>query len=285
MSISAKFLADFESFKASVQSAEGSLKSMEGASTKLGTTFDSVKGIATSMAGAFGIAFSVGALKAWVSGVLEAASQIDDLSKKIGVSTDAVQRWKHAAEQSGATIADVSTAVAFMNKTLAGGDASTVAALQAAGLQFGAIRAMAPETAFNAIATAIGTIEDPMIRAQVAVELFGRGGQTLLPAIVEGFVKTGQAADVMSKETIARLDAAGDAWTKLGNKATIISGEMIAALLKTFDQPPNEQAYADAFFKPLHLDVTAAIADLKDLKSLMDIIAGEPIHYRPQPPH
>src|SRR6187455_1807882 len=158
----------------------------------------------TSAASAFGIAFSVNALKNFVVGVIDTGARIGDLSEKLGISATAVQRFGYAADQSGASIETVDRAIKAMNVNLAEGSKSTVGALTAAGLRFDDIRKMAPERAFTAIADAVARIEDPMLRAQVATELFGKAGQELLPAFLAGIQKVGDETTVMSDDTVRR---------------------------------------------------------------------------------
>lgn len=192
-------------------------------------------GTLKGVAAAAGVAFSVSAIKNWVAGTIDAASRIDDLTRKLGVSHEALQRWTYAGEQNGITIEQINTAVSFMNKALSEGESSTVASLRKVGLQIADLRAMKPEDAFNTLVETIEQIEDPMLRAEIAMRLFSRSGQDLLPAIMEGFRETGDAAAVMSRETIQGLDAAGDAWTELMNRATFVSGTVIAAVFKVQD--------------------------------------------------
>lgn len=181
-----------------------------------------LKNVAGSLGLAFGAAAIVSGARAMIAGIVETASQVHDLSEKLGVSSEAVQRWSFAAKQTGADMENVSISLAFMNKTLAGGTDSTKAALEAAGLQFKAIRSLAPEQAFETITEAIKGIRDPMVQARVAVELFGKSGQVLLPAIKEGLVDIGRQAPVMKDAVINALEAAGDAADKL--KARLSAG-------------------------------------------------------------
>src|SRR5436190_3983599 len=60
-------------------------------------------GSITKIAGTVGIAFSVGAITAWAKSTTDAASHIEDLSRKLEISKEAVQRWGYAAELSGGT--------------------------------------------------------------------------------------------------------------------------------------------------------------------------------------
>lgn len=192
--------------------------------------------VAATLGVAFGAAAVVGGIKNMIAGVMETADHVHDLAEKLDVSTDAVQRWTYAAKQTGADMSNVSISLGFMNKTLAGGDASTVAALASAGLQFKTIRAMAPEQAFETIAQAIKQIPDPMTQARVATELFGKSGQDLLPAIKEGLIDIGREAPLMSKATIDALEKAGDAIDRFWANVHTRVGTSLGAIALTIEE-------------------------------------------------
>jgi len=189
------------------------------------------KNALASTAGAFGLAFSVGSIVAFGKSVLDSASQIGDLSSQLGISTNAVQGFQFAAEQSGSSLDAVGIALTKMNQNLAGGDKSTVKALKDAGLEFSAIRNMKPEDAFLAITDAVKRIPDPMTQTDVALQLFGKSAAQLLPAIKDGFREVADSAHKMSTDTIASLKAAQDAWAELSRNVTIVSGNIIAATM------------------------------------------------------
>lgn len=191
----------------------------------------SLLGTLTKLGGAVGIAFSVGSIVQFGKSVFETAGKINDMASQMGISTDAVQGFKEAAELSGSSLDAVGTAIGKMNANLAGGDKATVKALKDAGLGFNDIRSMKPEDAFLAIADAIQKIDDPMKQVEVGRKLMGKGFDELLPAMKEGFRGVSDAASKMSKETIKALDDAGDAWQRLSNKAVIVSGGLIAATM------------------------------------------------------
>lgn len=190
-------------------------------------------GTLTKVAGAFGIAFSVQSLTRFAGSVFTAASNAHDLALQLGVSAEAAQRYGFAAKQTGTTTEAVGRAISFMNRELSQGDKSTVASLKAAGLEFDAVRAMKPENAFNAIATAVKGIADPMLQAELATKLFSRSGQELLPGIKEGFVEIGNSATVMSDRTVQNLERAQDAWEKLGHTVVTISGNLLSSTIET----------------------------------------------------
>lgn len=183
-------------------------------------------------AGLIGVTFGATAILGFTKSVFDSASAIHDQAQAVGFSAEAFQRQKYAVEQSGGSVETFTKATNKLNDNLANGDKSTVAALTAAGLQFDKIRQMKPEEAWLTVTEAVGKIEDPMRRAQVAQDLFGKGALELLPGMIEGYRKLGEGASVMSDETINRLEAAQDAWEALGNKVTIVTGEIIGSALK-----------------------------------------------------
>lgn len=235
MAITAKFLADFDQFVGETKRADAALHGLGTSATTVTTHANSsFAGMGTAMrsvAGAFGVALSVGAVVSFGKSVIDAASDIHDMGLKIGISSEAVQGFKFAAEQAGSTLDAVGTAITRMNVNLSEGDKGTVAALTKAGLQFSAIRAMKPEDAFLAITDAIAQIPDPMTRSEVALQLFGKSAAELLPAIAEGFRTASDGAEKMSNDTIASLEKAQDAWSKLGAGVTIVTGTMIAKVI------------------------------------------------------
>jgi len=183
-------------------------------------------------AGLMGVTFGVGAVVNFTKTVFDAASAIGDQSKALGFSAEAFQRYSFAAKQSGASQEAMARSAGILNDKLAEGDTSTVGALTKAGLKWAEIRAMRPEDAFLAVADAVGKISDPMLRANVAQDLFGKGARELLPGMIDGYKKLGDAATVMSDETIRRLKAAQDAWNAFFNGIVIRSAETLGALLR-----------------------------------------------------
>lgn len=204
------------------------LKQVDDAAGKAAGSASKWSSTLTTAAGAFGLTLSVGAVVAFGKSVFDSAGRTHDLAQQLGISTDAVQGFKFAAEQSGSSLDAVGTAITKMNSNLAGGDKATVQALKDAGLGFNAIRAMKPEDAFLAITDAVQQIPDPMVQSRVALQLFGKSAAELLPGIKDGFRGAADGAAKMSEDTINSLEAAGDAWGKLADKVTIVTGTLIA---------------------------------------------------------
>jgi hypothetical protein len=183
---------------------------------------------ATGYLSAFGINATLSGIVSFTASVFESASAIHDMGERLGISAEAVQGFKFAAEQAGSSLDAVGSAITKMNKNLAEGNQSTVGALKEAGLSFEAIRSMKPEDAFLTITDAIAKMPDPMERSDVTLKLFGKSAAELLPAITEGFRAAADGAQKMSNDTVNALERAEDAWTKLRNSVVIATGSIIA---------------------------------------------------------
>jgi hypothetical protein len=185
-------------------------------------TNDLLGGLKTGL-GAIGVAFSATAVLGFAKDILDTAGHVNDLAHAIGISTDAVQDFTLAAEQSGATIDDVGIAINKLNVEAGNNSAG----FEKLGLSLEKIQALSPEERFRAVADALQQIEDPAVRAALGQELLGKGYRNLASAIDEGIGKT-RDVNKMSKETIETLDGLGDAIVRAGTKTKNFFGEALA---------------------------------------------------------
>lgn len=141
-----------------------------------------------------GIGASISAMGGAITGSLTGAllhfakvgDELDKMSLRTGVSATALAELGFAAEQSGADMSTVESALKRMARNL--GDigpegAKTTAALEAIGLSSDRLRRLSPEDQFELIAERIGDIQDPSRRAAAAMAVFGEGGRQLLPML------------------------------------------------------------------------------------------------------
>jgi hypothetical protein len=190
-------------------------------------------GSLTKIAGAVGIAFSVGAVKEFIGSIFDAAGAIKDMSDQWGISTTAVQQFTSAAKLSGVEAETVGKSINFLTEQLGAGTAEYKAQLANVGLSYDTLRKMPLEDAYKAVITAIGGIKDETAQLDIAEALLGDRAKKMVGAIRDGFLEASAAQQVMSEETIARLEAAGDAWDHFKNLVVIYSGEMLSAVMKT----------------------------------------------------
>lgn len=222
-------------YQALGQQAPADMLKLRDATNRADDSTETLTGRMRSLAGVMGVAFGgaavVQGIKSLIGSTLEYAETIKDTAAKMDVSMEAAQRWKFAAEQTGASLDNVSAAVLNLSKGIDGDDKSLRAALEQAGVQFDSLKGMKPEDAFNTVAAAIAKIPDPMTQARVTLEAFGKSGTELLPALRQGFVDLGNEAAIMSDKTINALDNAKDAWDRLSQKVTTATGGIIGKIL------------------------------------------------------
>ena len=190
---------------------------------------------ANKLAGQLKQIFSAAAATALVKEVLDLASSINDASQAAGVGAEAWQEWLYAAEQTGAGAGELQTAMRKLQDTIGAVEPTKQAqiALDRLGLSFDELKAMSPEEQFEAVATAIGKVQDPASQSQIAIELFGRSGTVLIP-MAEDFAKLTDEArkfgQVMSGETVKALDDAGDAIDRTKKAFMVYVGEAIGGI-------------------------------------------------------
>lgn len=155
--------------------------------------------------------FSIGAMMQFGRVLLEDADNLVRLSDKTGISIESLQTLQFAAKQSGLELETVTTSVTMMQKRLAGDDKSAVSALGRLGIAFSDFKYLSPDEQFKAIAIEVAKVEDPMMRAKIATDLFGKGGGEVLPLLVANFEALTAAAPKMSDAAVRALDDVGDA--------------------------------------------------------------------------
>jgi ribosomal protein L10 len=184
-----------------------------------------IKSIGAGIAGAF----TVGAVINFGKSVVELGSQITDLSQRTGLSVEAVQEFKYIAEQTGSSIETFAAATSKLSDRLVSGEKGTVNAVKELGLSLADLQRLSPEQAFTQIADAVGKIPDPMKQTQLAMDLFGKSGTEILPAIKAGFSDLRQEArdfgQVLSKESVAALDDFGDRFGRLMSGLKVVAAQ------------------------------------------------------------
>jgi hypothetical protein len=146
-----------------------------------------LRSIGTRITG-FGAALAAplaGSLKVFAA----AGDQLDKMSKRTGVSVEALSELGFAAEQSGTNLETLEKGVRTMQRTV--GDATqglstAVDAFDALGLTVNQLQGLSPEQQFTLIADRLSQIADPTLRASAAMEVFGRAGSQLLPLLENG---------------------------------------------------------------------------------------------------
>lgn len=181
--------------------------------------------------GAVGLALGAGQLVSFFRTIIDKAGELQDLSDRLDVSTDALQAFDYAARQAGATSEQVTAtwdkAKRAVDSLLAGNKA-TAEQFAALGLSAKDFVGLNLEKALERIARAYGENANQAGAFEAVTEILGsRSAPKLNTAILqlsrEGFgeliEKTRKAGVMLDKEGIQKFDELGDRLATLKQQA------------------------------------------------------------------
>jgi len=161
----------------------------------------------TQLAAGFGVALSVGALKSYIDGVIDATARLDDLAEQSGATVEALSKINQVAKIGGHDIGAASDAIATLAKRLNGVDDESKGAAQALadiGLSIDDVRKGDPGEVFIDIARRMGEYGNSLGKTQRAQELYGKGAAVLLPFMND----IAEAGELVANVTAEQASAA-----------------------------------------------------------------------------
>jgi len=217
-----------------------------------------VSGVATQVGSllgpvaALGGAFSAAGIGKALTSFSTYGSNINDTVEKLGGSVEMLQQLRYAGGLAGVSAESLDGGLAKLNKTL--GDVATNSAPEAKEVfrqlgisihgQNGRIRAaseLMPE-----IIQGFERIRDPAVRARVAMALFGRGGQEMIPLLKMGgaeFAKLSAEAArfglILDRDAVSKADDFGDLLekvTRFMHGLAVTIGSKVAPVLEPIIQ-------------------------------------------------
>lgn len=191
--------------------------------------------ITTGLTSRLTSALSAVAVTAFAKEIIRLGSEIKDMATRMNVSTDAAQQFAFAAKQTGAEVGDVATAMKKLREAMieSSGKANILQAFERLGFNFERLSRSSPEQVFRGIADAVQRLgATSQVTADLA-DIFGRGGDKLLPMLLELQSLSEQAARnglIISAKDIERLDEAGDKIDALILKMKVLTAPQVSAL-------------------------------------------------------
>jgi hypothetical protein len=163
------------------------VRGLKSAEKKLKAWGTAVKDIGRKMAevGAAVVAPLLGAAKAYAA----IGDNLVHVSERTGIAVEALSELSFAADQCGIEMEAFETGIRKMQKTIvsaAKGSSEAQEALGLLGVTIKDLDGLSPDEQFKLIADRISQIEDPTIRAAMAMQIFGKNGTALLPMISMG---------------------------------------------------------------------------------------------------
>ena len=124
----------------------------------------------------------VGALKSFT----DWGSELKHMSERTGIGVEALSELGYAAKISGSDAETLEAGIRKMSKVIGGADEESKAAqktLSHLGLTIEQLSGLSPEKQFELIAGRLSQIQDPTLKAALAMEYFGKSGTKLIPMI------------------------------------------------------------------------------------------------------
>ena len=171
---------------------------------------------------------SVATTKALWDGVNATAQygdEIDKNSQKVGMNTEAYQKWDYAMKISGSSMSDCTVGLKTLTNKLddfKNGSSGATAIFERLGISLDDVSSKSREDIFQMTVYALQNVEDATEKAAIANDLFGRSGQELMPMFnltneeLENLMQ--EAEDygmVMSEEAVKSSAGFQDSLTKL----------------------------------------------------------------------
>jgi hypothetical protein len=218
-------------------------KGLAAASAKLKAFGAGITGLGTQLLG-LGAAFAAPFVLA-TKVFTELGSDLVDMSQRTGVSVEALSELGFAAEQSGADLESLEAGLRKMQKfVVEAADGSEVArdTLKKLGLTVADLKALTPDEQFKLIADKLSKIENPALRAALAMDLFGKSGTKLLPLMNDGATgiealqeKARRLGLTISTEDAAAAEEFGDTldvlWKVIKRGAFSVGAALVPSLM------------------------------------------------------
>jgi hypothetical protein len=190
---------------------------MQGLATKAKATEGALSSIMTGIGQGIGqqlyasLQSAAAGMANLVAGAVAAGGHLADMAAKTSIGAEALQRLQYAGSLAGVSLDDISGVVLKMQQNIGKG----ADGFKRLGLSLSSLKTMGADQQLDRVGKALMGIADPTVRAALAAETLGKGWASIAPMLVNGI---GAAADraqrlglVMSGETVAGLDATGDA--------------------------------------------------------------------------
>ena len=179
-SVTVDFDARSAKFAAELEKVQGSLRRIEGSAASLTRGLNLLASV-----------FSVGVVLNYARAMFEAADAIGDAAARSGVAVESLSRLKFIAEQSDVEFGALTIGIKKFQQGLSeanNGTASAIKSFAAIGVEAAKIRNLPNEQQLASIAHRFRNVRNPAAQTRLAIELFGKAGQDLIP-----FLKLGSA--------------------------------------------------------------------------------------------
>ena len=211
------------------------IKSIEGVGdgfTKAGQSMRALSAVAAGLLASFS-AIGISAVGT--------ASELSDLAKMFEMNTEEVQKWQYVALQSSVSSQELENALKKIQQGLSGIKTGNIDKIGQAMMELGISAEDATKGTsenFEVLIRRIGMIEDPLVRAQYATDLFGASmGANLLPLLrqnaegLDDVIDEWNSFSHITDENMQQLDEVSNAFNRITTQFNNLKVSMGHALL------------------------------------------------------
>lgn len=198
-----------------IDNVSRTLDGIKGSFGRLETAYSRI----TQLAAGFGAVLTVGAIKGYVDGVINATARLDDLAEQSGATVEALSKINQVAKIGGHDIGTASDAIAMLAKRLNGVDDDSKGAARALaeiGISMDDVRKSDPGELFIEISKRMGEYGNSLGKTQRNQEMFGKGASVLIP-----FMNDIAEAGTLVANVTAEQASAAERYQKSVNKLAL----------------------------------------------------------------
>lgn len=210
----------------SVSSFAKELPGVGGAMSSLAAGPAATAGVAV---GALAVGFG-----AMIKKSVDFADNMNDLSLRLGISTERLSVLSLYADQSGTDIETLASAMGKLGVKLSSGDKD----LKSYGITAGTV-----DEALFQLADKVKNTEDPMLRLKIATDAFGKSGQTMLPLLAQGgdaLKAMAQDAPIVSQEMANMADSFNDRMAAIKGRVAAVGLGIAESILPEMEKWAEE---------------------------------------------
>ena len=232
----AKIVVDDSDYKKGINNAKKDVKGLE-SQTEVSTKKSAKQWLAQASA----IMVVVTAIVKLINGAIKYGDEIDKQSQKLNMSNQAYQKWSLALSMAGTNISTMQMAMKTFTDILdraSKGQADALITLEKLGIGYEDLIDLEPEEAFKLVVEELQKMEQGAAKTQLAIDLFGRSGQELLPLLNQEVGSIDELFKSFEDLGLIMDDAAVEKSAELDDKLTILG-----ARLKMFAVDLGESFY------------------------------------------
>jgi hypothetical protein len=199
--------------------------------TDAGESWTGTLGKAQDLLGLLGISLTAGAFVALTREIFADADALVKLHDKTDISIEDLQRLRAIGEDAGVSLDSMAAAALKLDTKLGMGDAGANGALAELHINVKNFLALDSAKQFFAIAEAVKEIDNPIDRARVLSELYGKSWSEMVPVLKQAVEDHQRSLVVMSRDSVTTIDSWGDMWHAFWRDFKATAGESWADVL------------------------------------------------------